>query len=252
MRKRAASQSLITPRATRIRCSTIFTRWATTRWQKGKAGNPYAFVIPAGQPDRRRVALMINRLRHLGIEVSRADTKLQLKEGNFNEGSYVVRLDQPYRNYAVDLLVPQEFPNDWEHAPYDDVSWAFPVHYGVETRKIDDASILKVPLTAINDDVQPAGAISGAGPVFLLEDVGQEAFLALRYRLAKFKIKIAEEAFGDHPRGSWIIPAQPGVGEAITNAAKELGLDFESAVGRTAGQVARSAASTAWHLGTLG
>ena len=36
--------------------------------------------------------------------------RLQLKEGTFPAGTYVVRLDQPYRNYAVDLLTPQHYP----------------------------------------------------------------------------------------------------------------------------------------------
>ncbi|HSP05860.1 MAG TPA: M14 family zinc carboxypeptidase, partial [Acidobacteriota bacterium] len=121
-------------------------KMAYNSWQKGKAGNPYAFVIPADQPDRRRTALMINRLRSQGIEISRASAKFQVKEGSFAADSYVVKLDQPYRNYAVDLLLPQQFPDEWEHAPYDDVSWAFPIHYGVDTKRIDDPAILQVPL----------------------------------------------------------------------------------------------------------
>lgn len=200
--------------------------------QKGKAGNPFAFVIPANQPDPHRVALMINRLRHLGIEVSKASTQFAVKEGAFPAGSYVVRLDQPYRNYAVDLLIPQQFPDDWEHAPYDDVSWAFPIHYGVDTLRIDDPAVLKAAMEPVNQDLQPSGRIAGAGPVFLLKDVGQEALLALRYRLAKFNVKIAEEPFGvnnEYPRGSWIIPAQSGVSEVLNSAAKELGFDFASA-----------------------
>ena len=74
---------------------------------------------------RTRVAAMVARLMGQHIEVSRAQNAIQLKDGNYPAGTYVVRLDQPYRNYAVDLLTPQRYPKDGE-PPYDDVSWELP------------------------------------------------------------------------------------------------------------------------------
>ena len=67
------------------------------------------------------------------IEVGRSQAALRLKEGDFPAGSYVVRLDQPYRNYAVDLLTPQHFPKE-AGEPYDDISWELPAHYRARTR----------------------------------------------------------------------------------------------------------------------
>jgi hypothetical protein len=201
-------------------------------WQKGKSGNPYAFAIPAEQPDRRRVAQMLNRLINQKIEVSRATTAFQTKEGSFPAGTYVVRLDQPYRNYAVDLLLPQEFPDDWEHAPYDDISWSLPVHYGVDVKRIDDASVMNVTLEPVQQDLAPTGHVTVAGNAFVLKDVGQEAFLAARYRLAQFNVDVAERAFrignADYPAGSWIIKDQSGLRTTIDEVAKELALDFDA------------------------
>ena len=48
-----------------------------------------------------------------------------------------MKLDQPYRNYAVDLLTPQNYPKD-SHEPYDDVSWELPAHYKVDAIAIAD------------------------------------------------------------------------------------------------------------------
>ena len=79
-------------------------------WRKGLDKPPYAFIIPEDQGDPTRVAQMVGRLLAQHIEVSRAQNALTLKEGNYPAGTYVVRLDQPYRNYAVDLLTPQNFP----------------------------------------------------------------------------------------------------------------------------------------------
>src|SRR5205814_1998352 len=78
-------------------------------WRKGLDEPPYAYLIPEDQGDRKRVADMVGRLLAQRIEVARAQNAITLKEGNFAAGTYVVRLDQPYRNYAVDLLSPQVF-----------------------------------------------------------------------------------------------------------------------------------------------
>ncbi len=116
-----------------------FYRKGRNSWQKGVKGKPYAFAIPDDQGDRRRVAEMVGLLLAQGIEVGRATAAFKVAEGEFAAGTYVVRLDQPYRNYAVDLLTPQAFPPDAVYEPYDDVSWSLPVHFGLEAKRIDDA-----------------------------------------------------------------------------------------------------------------
>lgn len=227
-----------------------FYRKGYNSWQAGVRGRPYAFVIPPEQSDRRRVAEMVRRLLDQRIEVGRATAPITVDEGTFPAGSYVVRLDQPYRNYAVDLLTPQDFPADSPHLPYDDVSWALPVHYGVEARPIDDERILAAALEPVAEAVPAPGRVAGSGPVYLLRDTGQEALLAARYRLARFDVEIAERSFTvdgvDYPAGSWILPAREGLGDAVRDVAAELALDFASAA--SAPEVARHAA-TAPRLG---
>lgn len=202
-------------------------------WQRGLQGDPHAFVIPADQGDPRRVVQMIERLRTQRIEVHRATDDFSIAEGRFAAGDFVVRLDQPYRNYAVDLLLPQDFPEDAEHEPYDDTSWSLPVHFGVETVAVDDAAIRDVPLDPVDLPTAAPGTVSGGGPVFLLADRGQEALLAARYRLADQELAIAEEAFTvaghEYPAGSWILEADGGPADSLTAVAEELSLDFRSA-----------------------
>ena len=105
-----------------------FYRKGYNSWQRGVAGKPYAIAIP-NDTDRRRSAQMVSLLRRQGIEVHRATGPL--------EGVHLVLLDQPYRDYALDLLQPQAFPEKTERPPYDDVSWALPVHYGVEVALLE-------------------------------------------------------------------------------------------------------------------
>jgi hypothetical protein len=210
-----------------------FYRKGYNSWQKGVKGNPHAFAIREDQGDRRRAAEMVRLLMTQGIEVSRAAAAFKVEEGEFAAGTYLVKLDQPYRNYAVDLLIPQYYPPETPYEPYDDVSWSLPIHYGVEAVRVDDAKVKDVPAALLQAGFELQGKVSGAGPVYLLRDTGQEALLALRSRLAAFKVEIAEKPFRsgttDYPAGSWVVSDQKGLAEPLARAAAELALDFESA-----------------------
>ncbi len=200
-------------------------------WRKGVEQAPFAFVIPAGQGDPTRVAQMVARLLAQGIEVHRAVSTLTLAEGSYPAGTYVVRLDQPYRNYAVDLLTPQDYPKG-QGDPYDDVSWEFPAHYHLSVLPTADVSVRAANLELLQEAPHPAGRVSSTAPVYLLRDTGQEGLLEARFRLASFKVAIAERPFTsggvEYPIGSWILPAQSGLAPALADCAAALGLDFES------------------------
>jgi Zinc carboxypeptidase len=212
-------------------------------YEKGLHEAPFAFVIPQDQGDPARVDQLVARLMSQHIEVSRAEGTLTLKEGTFPAGTYVVRLDQPYRNYAVDLLAPQVYPKDATE-PYDDLSWQLPAHYHLKAVPTADASVRNAALTALTEAPKRAGGVSGGGPVYLLKDSGQESLLAARYQLSAFNIEIAEKEFssgGDtYPQGSWILPAQSGLAQALHEVSSKLGLDFASAA--AAPEVAHHAA----------
>ena len=158
--------------------------------------------------------------------------QLTLKDGKYPAGTYVVRLDQPYRNYAVDLLAPQEYPKDGSE-PYDDVSWELPAHYHLQALPTADASVRSSDLINLTEAPHPSGKVAGSGAFYILKDTGQEGLLEARYRLAAFNIDIAEHSFAvrsvDYPAGSWIIPAQTGLADALHDCAANLGLDFTAA-----------------------
>ena len=211
-----------------------FWRRGVNAVRKGETEKPYAVVIPEKQDDRRRLARLVNLLRDHAIEVGRAQEAFKVKEGDYPAGSYVVRMDQPYRGFALDLLLPQKYPAD--KAPYDaydDVAWALPVALGVETKPIEDESVRGVKLAPVVETVAYQGQLAGEAGVYLVRDSGQEALLAARVRLAAFKVEAAEKAFSaggsDYPAGSWIVPGQDGLRSALANVAAELGLDIDGA-----------------------
>ncbi len=137
-------------------------------WRKGLDEPPYAFLIPEDQGDPERVAQLVSRLQAQHIEVSRAQTPIKLKEGNYPAGTFVVRLDQPYRNYAVDLLAPQNYPKDGSE-PYDDVSWELPAHYHLQAIPTADAAIREANLSLLTEVPHPQGKLQGSGSFFLTE-----------------------------------------------------------------------------------
>jgi hypothetical protein len=209
-----------------------FYRKGSESLEKGIKGKPRAFVIESEQGDRRRVAQMINLLLGQRIEAGRAAQPFTIKEGKFPAGTFIVRLDQPYRNYAVDLLTPQRFPKDAESQPYDDISWALPVHFGLAAVPVEDEEIMKVEVEPLKSEVKVSGRLSGTGPGYLLKDTGQEGLLAARAKLSGFKVDIAEKPFRindtEYPAGSWVLAPQEGLGAKLGDAASSLGLDFES------------------------
>ncbi|MEP7248034.1 MAG: M14 family zinc carboxypeptidase, partial [Gammaproteobacteria bacterium] len=198
-------------------------------WRKGLDQPPYAFAIPETQGDPMRVAQLVSRLQGQGIEVQRATAPFTVKEGTFASGTYVVMLDQPYRNYAVDLLTPQEYPKDGGE-PYDDVSWELPAHYHLNVVAVADPAVRSATLAAQTQPPHPQGHVAGDGHIYVLQDTGQEGVLEARYRLARFKIEIAEHAFSlngtEFPAGSWILPSQSGLEQAVESVSTQLALDF--------------------------
>ena len=188
--------------------------------RKGRQEKPFAFVVPEQQTDRRRVAQLVNLLRGHGIEVSRATAAFKVGEGEYPAGTFVVRLDQPYRNFAVDLLTPQKYPADKAPYPaYDDVSWALPVSLGVEVKAIGDEAIKTVAVAPVTENVVLRAEAPAAGAYYLLADSGQEALLEARVRLSRFKVEAAEAKFTsdgrEYPAGSWILADQSGLEAAL-------------------------------------
>ena len=211
-----------------------FWRRGATAVRKGTNEKPFAIVIPEKQEDRKRLARLVNLLRDHGIEVARAPGAFKVKEGEYPAGTFVVRLDQPYRGFALDLLTPQKYPADkapWE--AYDDVAWALPQSLGVEVKLVEDEAVRTVALEPVTGPVSYKGTLGGEASFYLVRDSGQEGLLAARVRLAGFKVEAAEKAFSsggkEYPAGSWIVSGDGGLRSALENVAAELAIDFESA-----------------------
>ncbi|MEA2203844.1 MAG: hypothetical protein QOE77_620 [Blastocatellia bacterium] len=134
------------------------------------AGQPLAYLIPAGQGHDENVAKMIGALVQQGVEVFRLERELHamlgeqvihpVKEASSAKtassvpleimiapaanppevplGSYIVFLNQPYRRNVLALFEPQLYPNRLTatgeaERPYDVAGWTLPMQMGVES-----------------------------------------------------------------------------------------------------------------------
>jgi hypothetical protein len=176
----------------------------------GRAKAPYAFVVPADQPDMTRAALLINILRRQGIEVGEATGPVTLKEGAFPAGSFVVKLDQPYGRLARTLLQKQDFP-DPKLRTYDDSAWTMGLMAHVKVVASADLKALDAATRPV-DRAAPRGTVPPAGaPAYAVLDHGSIEMACLRYRLGDTDVRIAEQAFTaggqSVPAGSFIVGA---------------------------------------------
>jgi hypothetical protein len=181
------------------------------------------YVIPAGQRDTTRVAVLINMLRMQGIEVGSAKSEVKLKEGTFPAGSYVVKRDQPYGRLAKNLLEKQTYPDPVTRT-YDDASWTMGMMSHTDVKEIGDKAVLDVAVTPVTD-VKLAGTVTGSGSTFAVAHYGSNNMITLRYRLKDLKVQAAEKEFkqGDatFPAGTFIVS---GDAAAVRPAVEALGL----------------------------
>jgi hypothetical protein len=128
----------------------------------GETEAPFAYVIPANQRDPRAAAKLVDVLEVGGVEVERAAAAFRAGGREYAAGSYIVRMAQPYRAHAKDLLEVQRFPKMEQYPggpperPYDVAGWTLSYQMGVAADRIDGA--FDLPLTS------PVGARPWEGP----------------------------------------------------------------------------------------
>jgi hypothetical protein len=182
------------------------------------------YVIPSGQRDTTRVAVLVNMLRMQGIEVGSAKSEVRLKEGTFPAGSYIVKRDQPYGRLAKNLLEKQMYPDPVTRT-YDDASWTMGMMSHAEVKEIGDKAVLDVAVTSVSSDVKLAGTVTGTGSLFAVAHYGSNNMVTLRYRLKDLRVQAAEKEFKQgettFPAGSFLVSGDAG---RVRAAVESLGL----------------------------
>jgi len=105
--------------------------------EKTERNQPFAFVIPARQHDYPTMMKMLDVLMMSGVEIHQAKADFIAADKVYPAGSFVVRMDQPYKPYAWAMLEKQKYPDMRQYpggppaAPYDNAGWTLPAQMGV-------------------------------------------------------------------------------------------------------------------------
>jgi len=112
-------------------------------WEIGRHAcartEPYAFVIPAAQFDPGSSAKMLQTLAFGQVEIDRAGRPFTVNGRDYQAGSYVIHMQQPYSSFAKTLLERQHYPDLREYPggppkrPYDVTAQTLPLLMGVDT-----------------------------------------------------------------------------------------------------------------------
>jgi len=232
----AAALSLLDAAATH-RENFLFNFYSMNRRaiERGKKEPPYAFLVPPDQWDPIEAAQMLDILMMGGVEVHQALEPFTADEVDYPKGTYVILMAQPYRNYAKDLLEPQEYPEMREYeggppvSPYDVAGWTLPYQMGV--RCVQVTRPFEAQLKKMDKIPMPPGRLAGkARYAYILDHRSNHSFVAINRLLARgYEIYWTEKAFTakgrSYPPGTILVMARKrGVHQVVDSLARELSL----------------------------
>ncbi len=214
--------------------------------EKGKMETPHAWVIPPRQKRPVAAAELVNLLVAHGVEVQVATSELQWAidpkdpqvsaEDESNRatapaGSWIVRLDQPYRAVVQNLMAEQNYPPGAPR-PYDDAGWTLRYLRNVEAREVNDPSILSADMELLRELAAVAGEVTGEGnPYFLVDHNTEDNLAVFRFRLENIDMEAAEDPFdveGEHYGAGTLLISREGnpanLPELLERQARALGL----------------------------
>lgn len=212
-----------------------------------KARDPRGYIITADQPDFPTAVKFVNALLKSGIEVYKANTAFEVAGKSYPAGSYVVKTDQAFRPYVLDLFEPQDHPNDFKYAggppipPYDIAGWTLAFQMGIKfDRELDGFT---GPFQQVSDQqAPPPGAISGpespAG--YLISHQMNNSFIVVN-RLLKAGCDVywMKQPVNEDPAwgaGTIWVPASSAVLPILQQGAKELGVGAQGIASAPAGE----------------
>lgn len=199
--------------------------------ERGRDDAPYAYVIPREGANRFELSRLVETLLGQRIEVQTLDENVRLDETSYARGDYLVRLDQPYGDFAQSLLEPQHFPEDAPYTPYDDVAWTLPMLYGVEANRVDNDAVFGTRATLVADAPAVDAGTPRRSAAYVIPATASATSLAARFRLGDVDVYAADTSFTvrgrDCARGTWLVTGgdADSLYEAVRVVSQELGLD---------------------------
>ncbi len=210
--------------------------------------DPRGYILSADQPDFPTAVKFVNTLMKSGVTIERATSAFDVEGKHYPAGSLVISCAQAYRPEILDMMEPQDHPNDFPYPgapptrPYDTTGWTLAYQMGVTFTRI--YSSFNGPFEKITTDLAatPAGTIAGpttpAG--YLVSHEYNDAY-TLTNRLLKAGVPVywlkQPTAAGDKTlaAGALYIPYSPQSHDLLVAATKNLGINAFAVTAKPAG-----------------
>ena len=199
-----------------------------------REGAPYAFVVPANQPDRFETYELLQILDTGEVEIHQARSEFTAGGRVYPPGSWVIDLAQPYGAFAKTMLERQDypdlrtFPGDPPIPPYDVTAQTLGLLMGVDVDQIDEPFRADLELlTAITPERTPLP--ERPAWAYALSPTSNAGFKATaRLQAAGVPVFRAAQAVdvGDArlPPGAWIVPPSLAAEQVLEQVANATGL----------------------------
>jgi hypothetical protein len=204
----------------------------------GRAGGPYAYIVPlADQWDRGAAVELVNLLQRGAVEVHRATEAFSAGGRSYPNGTVIAFAAQAFRPHLVDLMEAQEHPDLRSHdggppiPPYDQAAWTVPMGMGVQVVRVDEP--FEASVEPVRQPVTLQGSVEGRGPVFLLTAAHNASFEAVNQLWAagldvSRAITPVEAAGRSWPAGTFVVRADA---DRLSSIARSSAAEFV-AIGR--------------------
>ena len=200
--------------------------------------DPRGYVLPSDQPDFPTAVKFANALMKSGVTIERATAAFDADGKHYPAGSLFIDCAQAYRPQILDMMEPQDHPNDFAYPgapptrPYDTTGWTLSYQMGVKADRMFTA--VTGPFEPIKTDLAapPAGTISGPAKTagYLVSHEYNDAY-TLTNRLLKASVPVywlkqpVKAGSAELAAGALWIPYSKAAHDLIETAAKDLGIN---------------------------
>ncbi len=205
---------------------------AKRQTERGAAGSPSAYVIPAAQHDALTAKKLVQKLLAQGVDVRQAKAEFRTGSRVFGAGSYVVPMAQPKMGVVRWLLGRTFYPDntytrDRENTPirpYDMSTDTMAEFMGVSVEPVDELAGELAPVTS----VAMSGAVTKGSAGYVLDSRQNDSFRAVNLLLDKtVTVRRAASAAPDgRVRAGDFLVSADAAASTLAEVAKLTGVDF--------------------------
>ncbi|MFN0179501.1 MAG: M14 metallopeptidase family protein [Gemmatimonadales bacterium] len=197
--------------------------------RKPEDRDPRGYIIPSDQADFLTATKFVNALIESGINILHATAPFTAGGASYPAGSYVIKTAQAFRAHVLDLMEPQDYPNDIPYpggppkAPYDNAGYTLAMQMGVRyDRMLEGFDCPCVKIADVLRKPPTVATLPSGGRGFALSRGVNDSYLAVN-RLLAAKQRV------EATRTDFIVPASGEAARILRALVDERGIPIKAA-----------------------